>query len=234
MMKSRMRSLGAAAAAGAVAAAALVAAPPVAANDGLIVVELRPGQRVMQLTAQSSLGAFGPAEELIIRVPDPSVIIIEVQDDGELGRPILSLPDTGENQACVTVGGRTGTNMISCPGRSMKLDEVRVNFSAVTVNTTVAMSAEQSAVPLIFQGGSGSDYVQGGRSNDLLVGEGGDDFLFGGPGNDVLDGGAGDDYIEGEEGRDDMRGGSGSNSIEAADNTADIRVDCGGVPALLD
>ncbi|MGA1667611.1 MAG: hypothetical protein ACO4AK_03305, partial [Candidatus Nanopelagicales bacterium] len=193
-MKSRMRSLGAAAAAGAVAAAALVAAPPVAANDGLIVVELRAGLQVMQLTAQSSLGAFGPAEELIVRVPNPSLIIIEVRDDGDLGRRILSLPDTAENQGCTTLGSRSGTNLISCPIRAMKLEEVRVNFSAVSVDTTVAMSAEESAVPLIFQGGSGSDYVQGGQSNDYLVGEGGDDFLFGGPGDDLLDGGAGDDY----------------------------------------
>ncbi|MGA1498641.1 MAG: hypothetical protein ACO38Y_12670, partial [Steroidobacteraceae bacterium] len=82
--------------------------------------------------------------------------------------------------------------------------------------------------------GSGSDYVQGGQSNDYLVGGGGNDSMFGGPGDDYLDGGAGDDYIEGEQGRDDMRGGSGSNSIDAADGIADIRVDCGGVPALLD
>ncbi|MGA0091884.1 MAG: calcium-binding protein [Candidatus Nanopelagicales bacterium] len=230
MMKSRMRSLGAAAAAGAVAAAALVAAPPVAANDGLIVVELRAGLQVMQMTAQSSLGAFGPAEELIVRVPVPSLIIIEVRDDGELGRRILSLPDTAENQGCTALGSRSGTNLISCPIRAMKLEEVRVNFSAVSVDTTVAMSAEESAVPLIFQGGSGSDYVQGGQSNDYLVGEGGDDFLFGGPGDDLLDGRAGDDYVEGEQGRDDMRGGTGTNSLNAADGIADLRVDCGGVP----
>lgn len=229
-MRTRNRFTAAAAAAGLAVGAALVAGPSALATDGLIVVTLLPGQKVVQLSAGSSLGAFGDAEELIISTPNAFVVVIEMRDDGERGRRVLSLPDTPENVGCTAIGDRAGTNIVQCIGMGMKLDQVRANFSRVSVNVTVAMNAEESVVPLAFQGGSASDYVQGGQSNDYLLGGGGDDFLFGGPGDDLLDGGAGDDYVEGEQGRDDMRGGSGTNSLNAADGIADLRVDCGGVP----
>jgi hypothetical protein len=110
---------------------------------------------------------------------------------------------------------------------------VRVDFLTATGPTNVAIMDEAS-LALNFRGSAGADYVQGGAGNDTIDGNGGNDSLFGGPGNDLIDGWAGDDYVDGEAGIDDMRGGSGSNSLDAADGIADVRVDCGGVPELLD
>jgi hypothetical protein len=217
-----------------VTGAALVVPPPASASDGLIFVGLLPGKEVMSMQAQSSLGAFDLTEELLISTPNASIIYIEMLDDGAEGREILSVANLPANAGCVGFPSRERASVVACQDNAMRLEQVRIDFSAATVNTLVAMKATESVVPLAFQGGWGTDEVYGGEADDYLVGGGGNDRLFGGWGNDYLDGGPGDDYLEGEGGRDDMRGGSGSNSIDAADGIADIRVYCGGVPAFLD
>lgn len=210
---------------------AVTASAP-AADGGLIWIELHDHKNpTLTLTAESSLAAFGPAEELVISTRDDSFVRIELVNDdssAEKGpifrfRGILTVPYFG----CRSVGDWTTIECQVVPR------QVQADFSTVSVPVTVVM-AQGTRVPLVFRGGSGSDYVQGGDADDYVVGNGGNDFLYGGRENDYLDGGAGDDYIEGESGRDDMRGGGGSNSLDAADNAADLRVDCGGLPKFLD
>lgn len=210
----------------------VVTASAPAAQGGLIWIEFHDHMSpTLTLTAESSLAAFGPSEELVISTPGDGVVRIElVNDDSSVEKgPVFRLRGilTVTYFKCQMAGGWSAYECQVVPR------QVQVDFSPASVPTTVVM-AEGTRVPLLFQGGSGSDYVQGGDGDDYLVGGGGNDFLFGGPENDYLDGGLGDDYIEGEAGRDDMRGGAGSNSLDAADGVADRRVDCGGLPKLLD
>lgn len=210
----------------------VVTASAPAAQGGLIWIEFHDHVNpTLTLTAESSLAAFGPSEELVISTPGDGVVRIElVNDDSSVEKgPVLRLRGflTVPYFGCKAVGGGSAYECQEIPR------QVQADFSPVSVPTTVVM-AEGTRVPLVFRGGSASDYVQGGDADDYVLGNGGDDFLYGGRENDYLDGGPGDDYIEGEAGRDDMRGGAGSNSLDAADGVADIRVDCGGLPKLLD
>jgi Ca2+-binding RTX toxin-like protein len=82
----------------------------------------------------------------------------------------------------------------------------------------------------VFSPTGGTDYLDGGSGNDLLVGDGGDDILSGGadndrlfgddefgyrvvPGDDVLDGGAGDDLLAAGDGADSLSGGTGLDQL---------------------
>lgn len=58
-----------------------------------------------------------------------------------------------------------------------------------------------------------SDYLTGGEGDDKLVANGGDDQLFGGLGLDVLIGGAGDDYLDGGQGVDSLFGEDGNDHL---------------------
>lgn len=152
---------------------------------------------------------------------------VRIWDDAEEapGRPLLQ--GVG---SCLPAGVPTAQVVCTFSARPAV---VSVDFLIASGPTNVAIM-DNASLALTFRGSQGSDYVQGGSGNDQINGLGGADLLYGGPGNDLLDGGPGDDYIEGESGSDDMRGGAGSNSLDAVDNLADVRVDCGGVPALLD
>ena len=209
----------------------VVMATAPSASEGVISVSLlRDG--TLELKGDATLAAFGAAEELVISNQGMD-LRVEMRDDESssgAGRPILVAGNFMVAGFC-SFEDKQGSSAITC--EYSEPPQVRVDFGAVTVATTVVMATVTTA-PLAFNGGSGADYVQGAAGDDWIRGNGGNDFLYGGPGNDYLDGGLGDDYLEGEEGRDDMRGGSGSNSLEAADNTADVRVDCGGLPKLLD
>ena len=60
-----------------------------------------------------------------------------------------------------------------------------------------------------LEGGAGNDILEGGQGEDELEGGTGDDFLTGGTGADELEGGAGDDTLEGGKGKDELEGGAG-------------------------
>lgn len=202
-----------------------------AASEGRISVSIL-GDGTVELQADATLTPFGAAEELLFSNKGWQVRI-EMRDDASpsgAGRPVLVLAGYIATGFCKSTD-LSGSSVIECEYNEPP--QVRVDFAAVTGATTVVM-AEGTTAPLAFNGGSGADYVQGASGDDWVRGNGGNDFLYGGPGDDYLDGGQGDDYLEGEEGRDDMRGGAGSNSLEAADGIADVRVDCGGLPKLLD
>ena len=207
----------------------MVTAPAPSANEGRIFVSVLDGTLLLEGVGVS---AFGPEEELVISIKrglaDPTQRFLYVEMLGTNPRPILADRNTGYK--CGFDEGKQGAEAVC---GAFGIGQVRVDFGSLDGATTVAM-AEGMTLPLAFNGGSGADYVQGASGDDWIRGNGGNDFLYGGPGNDYLDGGQGDDYLEGEEARDDMRGGAGSNSLEAADGIADVRVDCGGLPKLLD
>ena len=62
-------------------------------------------------------------------------------------------------------------------------------------------------------GGYLDDTMSGGDDNDSVVGQSGNDVLFGNAGNDTLSGFAGDDSLAGGAGSDDLFGGDGNDSL---------------------
>lgn len=83
---------------------------------------------------------------------------------------------------------------------------------------------------LVFDGGSGNDYVVGGANNDNVSGGHGSDTLYGGDGNDKLQGGGesdslhgghGDDVLSGGPGADDLWGDAGSDTFKFAAGSGD-------------
>lgn len=238
-MKALRRWLVGASVAALISSTGAVMAPAPSASEGRIWVGILPNGAV-QLRADSSIAPFGAAEELMISAQG-RLVRIEMRDDESpsgQGRALLADGNTLASDWC-TFTDVQGSATVTCeyegpPGPPyLGIPQVLVDFGALTGATTVAM-AEGRSVPLVFNGGAGPDEVYGAAGDDYLLGNGSDDRLFGGPGNDYLDGGPGNDYVEGEIGRDDMRGGLGRDSIDAADAAADSRVDCGGVPELLD
>lgn len=222
--RSKVLALGVA---GAVVLSGLATFPVSANADAGGLVEVRVFIDSLQLIGGPGLPAMNDNESLDIEATGSAGFSVRVSDlasDAGLGRALLT-----STFGCTPVG--TPTSELTCQFTSPPR-QVLADFRATTGATTVAMNANVT-VPLVFQGGSGPDYVQGGPGNDDIRGGVGDDRLYGGLGDDLLDGGLGNDHVEGEEGRDDMRGGPGRNSIEAEDGIADIRVDCGGLPADL-
>ncbi|EAQ01548.1 type I secretion target repeat protein, partial [Pseudooceanicola batsensis HTCC2597] len=75
----------------------------------------------------------------------------------------------------------------------------------------------------IVRAGAGNDRVDGGKDDDLILGDvgkggtvtgAGDDTLRGGSGDDVIHGNGGDDSIEGETGNDTLYGNAGHDHVE--------------------
>lgn len=74
---------------------------------------------------------------------------------------------------------------------------------------TVAASARNTDLGVLFDGGGGNDQITGSRFADQLYGGFGNDRINGGDGNDRLFGGAGDDTLSGGVGNDTIDGGVG-------------------------
>lgn len=94
-----------------------------------------------------------------------------------------------------------------------------------------------------FQGGSGSDCVEGsGQDDQIALGSGddyatsglGDDDISGGAGRDTMMGRSGDDEFRGGPGRDLADGGGGSDCYSDNDNERDVFVDDNYVVADVD
>lgn len=88
-----------------------------------------------------------------------------------------------------------------------------------------------------IRGGAGSDSVEAGAGDDLVIGGAGNDRIEAGEGTDSVDGGSGRDRIAGGGGRDDIDGGKGADLIEGGgardfilggDDADEIRGDGGG------
>lgn len=213
-----------------VLASAALVSPEASAQGGVVEVHVLIDSRALDLVAAADLPAMGESEELqILPGVDAYQTRVRIYDAllDEPGRALLYAMDP----FCSPT--RQVTNELTCVHGGFDWSYVRGFFAKAAGSTNIVMM-DGMTMPLLFAGGSGPDYVVGASGSDDLRGGLGNDRLYGGLGDDILEGGAGDDYLEGEAGRDDMRGGAGSNSLEAADGIADVRVDCGGVPKLLD
>ncbi|PSU15308.1 Ig-like domain-containing protein [Photobacterium kishitanii] len=78
----------------------------------------------------------------------------------------------------------------------------------------------------------GNDNLNGGKGDDILIGDGGNDHLIGGLGNDILTGGSGNDWLDGGLGSDILMGGTGKDvfswsqdSLAAKDSTNNQPID---------
>lgn len=227
-MKSLRRIATPALAGALVLGGALVATPSAtAAFNGITVV----GGGTEANNFRVFAGELQMADDEFLQIIETSQTLgtytVRIWDEAEeaLGRPLLQGAGT-----CLPSG--VAAAQVVCTF-SARPSYVWVDFVVASGPTNVAIM-DNASLALTYLGSQGNDYVVGGSGNDDINGFGGADRLYGGPGNDLLAGGAGDDYLEGESGSDDMRGGTGSNSLDAADNLADARVDCGGLPALLD
>lgn len=78
------------------------------------------------------------------------------------------------------------------------------DVASLTVSTGVNADTirNDTAIPMVADGGDGSDSIYGGFGDDELDGGRGPDNLFGRDGNDVLDGGIGNDNVYGGNGDD--------------------------------
>lgn len=98
----------------------------------------------------------------------------------------------------------------------------------------LARYQEEALTSDVQIGGSGGQWLRGGRQDDLIVARGGDDFVFLGKGHDVGLGGTGDDIIVAGRGNDIVGGGSGDDLVKGgggddvlADNHGDDTIFAG-------
>ena len=244
-------------AAGLSLAAALLgsAIPAQAALDGYLVVGYDTAEQAISATAGPGLAAMGD-DELVITGGAPEVVFAMAE------RSALLVFDPAAS-ASVSCGPGSGPqSVLTCAPQSATgvNGKVLVDMSAASVATTTAVDPDATQIALIFRGGSGPDYVQGGRLADRIEGAAGDDDLFGGKGDDEVlgqegndqvdgergsdrvDGGPGDDYVvgdgdvdvdEGQKGDPDwISGGPGVDEVDARDGVKDHRVDCENGPGL--
>ncbi len=84
------------------------------------------------------------------------------------------------------------------------------NGSTATVDVTITPAHEGNTLT----GDSTGNSIDGGISDDILMGLGGADTLHGNEGNDSLYGGSGDDILAGGLGNDFLHGGEGADSLD--------------------
>lgn len=229
--------------------------PAQAALDGYLVVSYDTEERAISVTAGPGLAAMGD-DELVIGGDGAEVVLTMAE-----GAALLVFDPAAS--ASVSCGPGSGPqSSLSCVSYAATdaHGKVLVDMSAASVATTTAVDPDATGIWLTFRGGSGPDYVQGGRLADRIEGGPGDDDLFGGKGDDevfgqegsdqvdgergsdVVSGGPGDDYVvgdgdvdvdEGQKGDPDwISGGPGVDEVDARDGVKDHRVDCENDPGL--
>lgn len=228
--------------------------PAQASFDAYLVVGYDTSQRALSVTAGPGLADMGDNELAITR--RGAQIVLTMAE----GTPLLVFDAAASpSVTCYGTGSGPRASLTCAPNVSIgTLTKVLVDMSAASVPTTTAVGQDTTDISLVFLGGSGPDYVQGGRLADRIEGGPGDDDLFGGRGDDevfgqegadqvdgergsdVVDGGPGDDYVvgdgdvdvdEGQKGQPDwIRGGTGDDTIMAVDGVQDHRVDCENAP----
>lgn len=229
--------------------------PAQAALDSYLVVGYDTAERAISVTAGPGLAAMGD-DELVISGDGAEVVLTMAE-----GAALLVFDPAAS--ATLSCGPGTGPqSSLSCVSYAATdaHGKVLVDMSAASVATTTAVDPDATGIWLTFRGGSGPDYVQGGRLGDRIAGGSGDDDLFGGRGDDEVlgqegndqvdgergsdrvDGGPGDDYVvgdgdvdvdEGQKGDPDwISGGPGVDEVDARDGVKDHRVDCENAPGL--
>ena len=97
-----------------------------------------------------------------------------------------------------------------------KFDVAQVNKIQASGDTgrDVIELDDSVTVPAELSGGSGGDFLKGGRNNDLLEGNQDADELHGASGNDTLRGDQGIDVLYGDSGNDELEGGSEADNLD--------------------
>ena len=120
-----------------------------------------------------------------------------------------------------TIAGGAGADSLS-GGNGVDLLDYSSSASGVTVNLeSGGVSGGDAAGDVI----SGFENLRGGRSNDILTGDGQANRIQGGSGNDRLFGRAGDDTLEGGAGRDSLDGGDGIDVLDYRASALGVGVD---------
>lgn len=229
--------------------------PAQAALDGYLVVSYDTEERAISVTAGPGLAAMGD-DELVIG-GDGAEVVLTMAEGAAL---LVFDPAASATLSCEPgTGPQSSLSCVSYAATDAH-GKVLVDMSAASVATTTAVDPDATGIWLTFRGGSGPDYVQGGRLADRIEGGPGDDDLFGGKGDDevfgqegsdqvdgergsdVVSGGPGDDYVvgdgdvdvdEGQKGDPDwISGGPGVDEVDARDGVKDHRVDCENDPGL--
>jgi Ca2+-binding RTX toxin-like protein len=151
--------------------------------------------------------------------------------DGEANVLTISHDDQGYRFADSGrgAGGAAITVTGSC-GLSVSVAVCNVAVTAIIVNLAdgedqlVVDASVSSAVPVVANGGDGTDSLTGGAGSDSLVGGSGDDALNGRWGNDLLDSGSTADA----EGSDTLLGGDGADTVDYSGRSAPLAVDLDG------
>lgn len=97
---------------------------------------------------------------------------------------------------------------------SFNLDDISNVVMILCDGDDTAEVSSGLTLPVLIEGGAGSDYLVASNGNSTLLGESGDDTLIGRAGNDTIDGGDGDDCITAGGGVDTIIGGAGRDSLK--------------------
>ncbi len=159
-----------------------------------------PGAKPVSVAVTDQDGDTSPTSIATVDVLQAAVIDGDLYVGGTSGRDFINFLPDYRGRIRVLVNGRS-------LGRfSLDSDATLVAFG---MSGNDWIFASRVGVPVELHGGSGNDFLFGGRSDDLLDGGSGNDFLFGGRGNDLLRGGLGNDWLFGQLGNDELDGGDG-------------------------
>ena len=151
---------------------------------------------------------------------------LEALEDRKLLATALLQPNgllavTG-NDGPETITVRQINNRISVdaiPGTWSASEVKGISIDARGGNDTVLLNSESRTgqqairVPVLVDGGAGTDAIVGGAGRNLLAGGGGDDLIVGGLGSDVVLGGTGNDTLYGLGGNDVLLGQAGADAL---------------------
>jgi Ca2+-binding RTX toxin-like protein len=159
-----------------------------------------PGIRPAQVTATDQDGDTGPAAGLSVDVSTVALVNGDLYVGGTAGRDAIFVASTRSGRVRVQLNG-------DCLGRYALDPQARVIVFGQGGNDWI--SARRLARSAVLHGGTGHDFLVGGRADDVLHGDEGNDLLLGGRGNDLLFGNAGNDWLFGQLGDDELDGGDG-------------------------
>jgi Ca2+-binding RTX toxin-like protein len=157
----------------------------------------------------------------------------------ELEVKIFDLVPNEEGEEDIEIGGTFGGDYIMAQSLSSGAIRVRINsnfYKLPDATGRLVIYAQGGADRIyisgnvgyatVLDGGTGNDYIAGGRYNDILIGGDGNDRLLGGEGRNTFYGGRGNDYIVGgrhqdiaygEDGNDYISGGAGNDILDGGD-----------------
>ncbi|MBU2941050.1 hypothetical protein Q4525_20180 [Shimia thalassica] len=154
-------------------------------------------------------------------------IVIDVFENDLLGSQSADLTDiqviSGQGTAYISSGRIIYDPRLSFDNMSIGeqttviLNYAMRNSALFTATSTVEIQV--TSTPRILDGGSSDDTLIGSPAPDSLSGSGGDDEIFGAGGNDTLNGGDGADTLDAGNGDDRLLGGAGEDTLDGGEGT---------------